>query len=172
MGCLLLALQANLAQNALQNSARGPIKPPNTSARSLLADKAHALESRGRPDMAIQEWQQILLSDPKNLEALAGVARDLKMMGSDKAGEALEKLRAANPNDPNIARIQALPSTHVENDQLKKAGELARQGRLDDAMTVYRQLYADHPVSYTHLDVYKRQFRATGRRFSPMRCRT
>jgi tetratricopeptide (TPR) repeat protein len=95
--------------------------------------------------MAIQEWQQILLSDPKNLEALAGVARDLKMMGSDKAGEALEKLRSANPNDPNIARIQALPSTHVENEQLKKAGELARQGRLDDAMTVYRQLYADHP---------------------------
>jgi tetratricopeptide (TPR) repeat protein len=141
VGCLLLALQVNLAQNG----PKSPNKPSNTSARSVLADKAHALESRGRPDMAIQEWQQILLSDPKNLEALAGVARDLKMMGSDKAAEALENLRRANPNDPNIARIQALPSTHVENDQLKKAGELARQGRLDDAMTVYRRLYGDHP---------------------------
>jgi tetratricopeptide (TPR) repeat protein len=143
-----LALQINLAQNApkaAQNSGKSGANPSNSAARSLLADKAHALEARGRPDMALQEWQQILLSDEKNLEALAGVARDLKMMGSDKAGEALERLRSANPNDVNIARIQALPTTHVENEQLKKAGELAKEGRLDDAMSVYRQLYGDHP---------------------------
>jgi len=140
-GCLLLALQVNLAQNA----PKGGTNPSASAARSELVEKAHALETRGRPDMAIQEWQQILLSDPKNLDALAGVARDLKMMGSDKAGEALEKLRSVNPNDPNIARIQALPSTHVENEQLAKAGELAREGRNDDAMSVYRQLYGDHP---------------------------
>ncbi len=112
-GCLLLALQVNLAQNA----PKGGTNPSASAARSELVEKAHALETRGRPDMAIQEWQQILLSDPKNLDALAGVARDLKMMGSDKAGEALEKLRSENPNDPKIARIQALPSTHVENEQ-------------------------------------------------------
>ena len=112
VGCLLLALQANLAQNALQNSSRGAAKPPNTSARSVLADKAHALESRGRPDMAIQEWQQILLSDQKNLEALAGVARDLKMMGSDKAGEALENLRRANPNERRRAATRDSPIPH------------------------------------------------------------
>jgi tetratricopeptide (TPR) repeat protein len=147
-GCLLLALQINLAQNApkvAQNAPKSGVNPSSSVARSLLVDKARALEARGRPDMAIQEWQQILLSDEKNIEALAGVARDLKMMGSDKAGEALERLRSANPNDPNIARIQALPSTHVENEQLKKAGELAKEGRLDDAMSVYRQLYGDHP---------------------------
>jgi tetratricopeptide (TPR) repeat protein len=140
-GCLLLALQANLAQNAAKSSGT----PHGSAAQSVLVDKAHALESRGRPDMAMQEWQQILLADPKNLEALAGVARDLKIMGSDKAGEALGKLRAANPSDPNIARIQALPSTHVENQQLGKAGELSRQGRVDEAMGVYRQLYGNHP---------------------------
>jgi tetratricopeptide (TPR) repeat protein len=140
-GCLLLALQVSLAQNASKSGTN----PSSSAARSVLVDKAHALESRGRPDMALQEWQQILLSDPKNLEALAGAARDLKMMGSDKAGEALERLRSANPNDPNIARIQSMPSTHVENEQLSKAGALAKQGRNDDAMAVYRQLYGDHP---------------------------
>ena len=146
--CLLLALQANLAQNAL-NAAQNPSKngtgSATSAARSVLVDKAQALESRGRPDMAIQLWQQILLSDPKNLEALAGVARDLKMMGSDKAGEALEKLRSVNPSDPNIARVQSLASTHVENEQLGKAGALAKQGRNDEAMRVYRQLYGDNP---------------------------
>ncbi len=146
--CLLLALQVNLAQNgpkASQDGAKSGVNPPKSAARSVLVDKAVALEARGRPDMAVQEWQEVLLADPKNVEALAGVARDLKLMGSDKAGEALEKLRAASPNDPNIGRIQSLPSTHVENEQLGKAGELARQGRLDDAMRVYRQLYGEHP---------------------------
>ncbi len=146
--CLLLALQVNFAQNApkvAQGTGKSGTNSASSAARSVLVDKAHALEARGRPDMAVQEWQQILLSDEKNLQALAGIARDLKIMGSDKAGEALDKLRAANPNDPNIARIQSLPSTRVENEQLGKAGELAKQGRLDDAMRVYRGLYGDHP---------------------------
>jgi tetratricopeptide (TPR) repeat protein len=57
-------------------------------------DKARALESRGRPDMAVQLWQQILLSDPNNTEALAGLARDYKLMGAaDKSDEALDRLR-------------------------------------------------------------------------------
>ena len=146
--CLLLALQVNLAQNTAQgaqNAGKSGASSSSSEARSVLVDKAHALEARGRPDMALQEWQQILLSEPKNLDALAGVARDLKLMGSDKAGEALEKLRSAYPNDPSIARIQSLPSTHVENEQLGKAGELAKEGRNDEAMRVYRQLYGDHP---------------------------
>jgi tetratricopeptide (TPR) repeat protein len=141
--CLLLALQVNLAQNTAQgaqNAGKSGASSSSSEARSVLVDKAHALEARGRPDMALQEWQQILLSEPKNLDALAGVARDLKLMGSDKAGEALEKLRSAYPNDPSIARIQSLPSTHVENEQLGKAGELAKEGRNDEAMRVYRQL--------------------------------
>jgi tetratricopeptide (TPR) repeat protein len=108
-------------------------------------EKAHALEARGRPDMAIQLWQQILLSDPNNIEALAGLAKDLKLTGSDKAIDALDRLRKANPNDPNIAKIQGLASTRAESAQLRNAGELARQGHVEDAMRIYKQLYGDHP---------------------------
>jgi len=138
-GCLALALQVGYAQKKpVANSANG--------ARTMLIEKAHALDSRGRPDMAIQLWQQILLSDPNNSEALAGLARDLKLTGSsDQAGKALDQLRKVSPNDPNIARIQALSSTKAESDQLRKAGELARQGKVDDAMRLYRQLYGDNP---------------------------
>jgi len=139
VGCLLLALQVGLAQN---RSAAGTAD----GSRSALAEKAHALESRGRPDMAVQLWQQILLSSPNNPEALAGLAKDYKLMGTaDKANEALDRLRKANPNDPNIARIEALSSTKTQSDQLRTAGELARQGRPDDAMRIYRQLYGDRP---------------------------
>ncbi len=95
--------------------------------------------------MAIQLWQQILLSDPKNPEALVGLARDLKLIGSDKAADALDRLREARPTDPNIGKIEALASTRVESNELRKAGDLARQGKLDDAMRIYKQLYGDHP---------------------------
>ena len=95
--------------------------------------------------MAIQLWQQILLSDPKNTESLAGLARDLKLIGSDKATDALNRLRKVSPNNPDIPKIQALASTRAESAQLSKAGELARQGKVEDAMRIYRQLYGDHP---------------------------
>src|SRR5579863_4700296 len=121
-----------------------PASPERT--RQILVANAHALESRGRPDMAIQLWQQILLSDPKNPEALAGLARDYRLSGQQKDSDAaLDKLRAINPNDPNIPKIQALTSTRTQSDRLRQAGELARQGKNEDAMRIYRELYSDRP---------------------------
>ena len=140
-GCLFLALQLSLAQT----TAHKPVTSSAENTRAILVEKGHALEARGRPDMAIQLWQQILLSDPNNPEALAGLARDLKLVGSDKAPEALDRLRKANPSDPNISKIEGLASTHDENAKLRQAGDLARQGKVDDAMRIYKQLYGDHP---------------------------
>ncbi len=136
--CLCLALQVGLAQKKSASAAPGP--------RAVLVEKAQALESRGRPDMAVQIWQQILLADPNNTEALAGLAKDYKLIGSiDNANQALERLRKINPNDPNIAKIQEQTSSQNQSDQLRHAGELARRGKADDAMRIYRDLYGDHP---------------------------
>lgn len=141
LSCLLLAL---VPAHAQKKQATAPNSAATT--RSILIGKAHALDARGRPDMAIQLWQQILLSDPANAEALAGLARDLKLTGSgDKANDALNKLRQVSPNDPNIGKIQALASTRVQSDQLRQAGEMARAGKVEEAMRIYRQLYGDHP---------------------------
>jgi cellulose synthase operon protein C len=121
-----------------------PAAPERT--RQVLVANAHALESRGRPDMAVQIWQQVLLSDPKNLEALAGLARDYKLTGNtEQSDAALERLRTVNPNDPNIAKIQALASTTAQSDQLRQAGNLARQGHNEQAMKIYRELYGERP---------------------------
>jgi len=141
VGCLLLALQPSLAQNA----GRKPSGSSPEATRTMMVEKAHVLEARGRPDLAIQLWQQILLSDPNNTESLEGLARDLKLAGSEKAIEALDRLRKAHPNDPNIAKIQAMASTRAENAQLRQAGDLAREGRVEDAMRLYKQLYGDRP---------------------------
>jgi tetratricopeptide (TPR) repeat protein len=140
-GCLFLALQLSLAQNAGRKTAVGSIE----ATRNLLVEKAHALEARGRPDMAIQLWQQVLLSDPNNVESLAGMARDLKLTGSDKAIDALDRLRKVSPNNPDIPKIEGLASTRAESEQLRLAGDLARQGKTEDAMRIYKQLYGDRP---------------------------
>ena len=114
--------------------------------RSALAIKARNLEARGRADLALQIWQQILLSAPGDAEALAGEARDYKLAGNgEKADEALAQLLRVNPRDPNLARIAAMPAASGSNEELEKAGQLASQGRNDDAMRIYRQLYGDHP---------------------------
>src|ERR1700730_2026050 len=65
-----------------------------TATQSLL-DKAHALEVRGRMDMAAQTWQQVLLADPENATALAGLARSAKLSGNAAlAATYLDRLRA------------------------------------------------------------------------------
>jgi hypothetical protein len=58
VGCLMMAIQIGQAQER-------PTGNTQDATRTILTAKAHALEVRGRPCMAVQLWQQILLSDPE-----------------------------------------------------------------------------------------------------------
>src|ERR1700678_3434363 len=70
-GCLFLALLPNLAPiSPAQNAGAKPSAETAPAARNLMVEKGHALEARGRPDLAIQVWQQVLVSDPNNVESL------------------------------------------------------------------------------------------------------
>ena len=137
--CLSLAAQGAYAQ-------RRPAPNSIEATREVLIQKARDLEVRGRPDMSLQLWEQVLLSDPNNTAALAGVARDYKLMGqNEKAASALNRLRQVSPSDPDIARIQALSSTQTQSRELQRAGALASQGKPAEAMSIYRQLYGNQP---------------------------
>ena len=138
-GCLLWTVPAIHAQKSSGSASAD-------ATRAGLAAKARDLEARGRADLALQIWQQILLSAPDNAEAIAGLARDYKLTGDEeKADAALMRLRRDHPNDPNIAKIESMTITSGSVDELHRAGDLAKQGRNDDAMRIYRQLYGDHP---------------------------
>jgi tetratricopeptide (TPR) repeat protein len=116
------------------------------SATQLLLDKAHNLEVRGRMDMAAQTWQQVLLADPKNVDALGGLARAAKLAGNSAlAGVYLDRLRALNPNDPNIARVQTMMTQQSQSAQLAQAGKLAETGQYAQAMAIYRQVFGAQP---------------------------
>ncbi len=118
---------------------------PN-SAEAVLIQKAQALEARGRPDMAAQVWQQILLADPNNSEALEGVARSFRLTGNtDASNKAIDRLRRIDPNDPNIRKLENLHSNRAIDERLATAGSLAKAGNPVAAMKIYREYYGDHP---------------------------
>jgi tetratricopeptide (TPR) repeat protein len=113
----------------------------------VLLGKARSLEVRGRMDLAAQNWSQVLLVDPNQREALAGLARHAKQSG-DANNERLYlgRLRKLNPTDPAIAAIERMRVlTRQEQARLDEAGRLAAQKRPDEAMKIYLQLFGDEP---------------------------
>ncbi len=133
---------------ALAPATQAPRSAPQLSssvAQSLL-DKARAFEARGRMDMAAQTWQQVLLTDPNNPDALGGLARAAKMEGNSALSNTyLERLRSTHPNDPNIARVENMGTQQSQTAQLQQAGKLAEAGQYTAAMAIYRQVFGENP---------------------------
>jgi len=120
--------------------------PAAQAATQALLQRASTLEGRGRLDLASQTWQQVLLTDPNNTEALGGLARAAKLSGNAQlANTYLNRLRAINPHDPNIARIQSMQTQQSQSAQLAQAGKYAAAGQYKLAMDIYRQLFGNEP---------------------------
>src|SRR5262249_6198047 len=114
---------------------------------SILLGKARSLEARGRIDLASQNWQQVLLVNPDQTEALAGLARFAKQNG-DAQGERgyLDRLRKINPRDPAIAAVERMHvPTQQERERLDEAGRLTMQRKADDAVKIYHEIFGDEP---------------------------
>jgi tetratricopeptide (TPR) repeat protein len=124
-----------------------PMMLAASSAVDLLLDKARSLEGRGRTDLAAQSWQQVLLADPNQAEALAGLARWSKQNGqSEDARKYLDRLKRAHPGDLAIAHIEAIQVlTAQQRARLDEAGRLARAGRPDDAFRIYHEVFGGEP---------------------------
>ncbi len=115
-------------------------------ATQALLEKAHTLEVRGRMDMAAQTWQQVLLSDPNNTEALGGLARSAKVSGNlALANTYIERLRAINPKDPGLARIDSIGAQQNQAAALQQAGKFAEAGQYAQSMAIYRKVFGNTP---------------------------
>src|SRR5437667_2269702 len=113
----------------------------------ILLSKARSLESRGRMDLAAQNWKQVLLVNPNQTEALAGLARYAKQNGeADEERSYLDRLRKVNPKDPEIAAVEKMHVlTPQERDRLDQAGRLAIQHKPDEAMKIYNEVFGGEP---------------------------
>ena len=114
---------------------------------ALLLSKARSLEARGRMDLAVQNWNQVLLVEPDQPDALAGLARSAKQGGDlQDMRTLLDRLRKINPKDPNIVAIETMrvPSPN-EIRKLEEAGRLGTEHKFDDALAIYRQVFGNAP---------------------------
>ena len=104
----------------------------------ILLAKARSLEARGRIDLAAQNWQKVLLVNPNQTEALAGLARSAKENGQAAEERSyLDRLRKINPHDPQIAAVEKLRVfTPEDRNRLDEAGRLAMQHKPDEAMKI------------------------------------
>ncbi len=144
---LLAAFGLGLPAAALGQTAitASPVAAQGSATRILL-EKAHSLEGKGRMDMAAQTWQQVLLADPNNTDALGGLARAAKLAGNlALANTYLQRLRAVSPSDPGIARAETMMTQSSQLAELQQAGRLAGQGNYVQAMAIYRRVFGSTP---------------------------
>ena len=122
-----------------------PVSLHAQSGVDILLSKARSLEARGQMDLAAQNWHRVLLVNPNQTEALAGLARAAKEGGQAQDERTyLDRLRKINPHDPEIAAVENLRVfTPEERNQLDQAGRLAMQHKADDAIKIYRQVLGD-----------------------------
>ena len=108
--------------------------------------KAQSLVADGHLELAVQTWQQVLLSDPGEREALLGIAKaDMELGNTQEAQKYLQRLRDLGGRSAELAKIEAMPRVQPQSVRLAEARRLAQQGRSADAMKVYRDLYPHGP---------------------------
>ncbi len=122
----------------------------DATTKSLL-DKARDLEVHGHLDVAAQTWQQVLLTDPKNKEALAGLARSARLNGSPAlASIYLDRLHSINPSIAGVNKAlpkQPVMTTHmVAQPMLEQEAYKALNARnLPGAETRFKAILAVDP---------------------------
>ena len=140
--CPKLLLMASCAL-AMGLSSRLSAESP---AEKMLLAKAQSLVAHGHLDLAVQTWQQVLLSDPNDREALLGIAKaDMQLGKTEEAQKYAQRLRDLGNSSADLAQIEAMPHVEPESVRLKEARNLARQGSYADAMKVYRELFPNGP---------------------------
>lgn len=145
-----------------------PASPQMQGGVDVLLAKARSLELRGRVDLAAQNWQKVLLVNPNQTEALAGLARAAKENGkTDEERSYLDRLRKINPRDPQIGAVDQLHVfTPEERSKLDEAGRLAMQHKPDEAMKIYREVLGDQqpPPGKWSQPFYETEAASTGGR--------
>ena len=86
----------------------------------LLLSRARNLEKNGRTDLASQSWKQVLLADPNNSEALAGLARFARMNGKEEeAQQYLDRLRRVDVKASTEVEGQYVPDPATERPKMR-----------------------------------------------------
>jgi len=110
-----------------------------------LMERAQFWRDRARDDLAREELAKVFRLAPDNAEALELLARIQIAANQDRDAQAtLERLRAARPGDPAVARVSALLRVRgPDREKLRDARNFARVGRFDEAVQAYRAIFPE-----------------------------
>lgn len=119
---------------------RAQVADPELAA---LLERVQFWQERNREDLAREALERALRRSPDDPEALMLLARfQLRANLEREAAGTLERLRAAHPKHPNVARLDALVRIHgPDRERLRQARQLARAGRNDEAARGYRAIF-------------------------------
>lgn len=131
LGLVLLAAGAAVRPAAAQQSPT-----------DVLIQRARTLDGQGRHDLAAAAWRQVLLLNPTQPDALAGLASFYQSNGDTAlANHYLGLLRSAKPDD---ARIKQIPGSHAQTgagSEFETAAKLAAQHHYQEALALYRKAF-------------------------------
>lgn len=115
-----------------------------------LTEQARFWESKGRSDLAVAAWKRLLQIDPRNTEALAGLAQFEVDSNRPEAARAIteELKRQPQANREAIKRLEnAAAQKSLNTKVLDQARAAARAGKLDEAAGLYRQVLEGRPLT-------------------------
>ncbi|HXU92882.1 MAG TPA: tetratricopeptide repeat protein, partial [Gallionella sp.] len=131
-----------------------PAQPPDFDHPSdnpvqTLLERAQWWEARDRIDLAQESLDKlfsIVPGQPSGLALQAQIA--IRRNQPEEAKAALEKLRRVQPDHPAIPRIEALlRAMGPDRAELRRARSLAKAGRYEEAVALFRKLFPDGPPS-------------------------
>ncbi len=124
----------------------------DASAVSVLLGRARTLEERNRPDLAEQDWAEVLRQDPENAEALAGLERRARAQGHlAEAARLQARLQALGFQASGAAVAKSQAGSAMSTESGTEAALLAEAARLRDrgeptrALALLQQRYGTHP---------------------------
>ena len=128
----------------------GPVRADDALAVKTLKEQAKFWESKGRMDLAASAWKRLLQLDPRNSEALAGIAQfEAENNRPEVARRITDELKKQpEVNRDAIRRIENVTTRKSLNTkQLEQARAAARAGKVDEAVSLYRQLLGARPLT-------------------------
>lgn len=126
------------------------------SAEQVLLDKASYWRLKDRPDLAADALNQLLEINPNDPDALFQYGElSIQQNKPADAQKYLARLQQAAPNDPRIADLQAAIRTgRIGPSDLSDARRLAKEGKLDEAVKKYQEVFKGPPPSNYGIEYY------------------
>ena len=147
--------QVSIGQSAAQNSSQ-----------KLLLEQALYWKSKGNSERAAEAWKKLLLINPKDTNALYGMAvSELELDQLELAQSYLEKLKKIDSSGRYVAQFeQELRLKSPTNQKLlAEARTLQVSRKHDEALVVYKRIFAQaEPLGQLALEFYSNLGYATG----------